>query len=55
MHWMQFNRTAVIMDILRPGSDVEVVQPASLRSDVAEAHRNAAEKYGNFLLVFPWL
>jgi predicted DNA-binding transcriptional regulator YafY len=35
----------ILMDILRHGSHVEVIQPASLRSAVAEAHRQAAEKY----------
>ncbi len=36
----------ILMDILRHGPHVEVVQPASLRSAVADAHRQAAEKYG---------
>ena len=36
----------IIMDILRHGPHVEVVQPASLRSAVAEALRQAAERYG---------
>lgn len=35
----------ILMDILRHGPHVEVVQPASLRSAVAEQHREAAEKY----------
>jgi predicted DNA-binding transcriptional regulator YafY len=35
----------IIMDILRHGPHVEVVQPASLRSAVADQHRQAAEKY----------
>ena len=35
----------ILMDILRHGPHVEVIQPASLRSAVAEAHRQAAEKY----------
>jgi predicted DNA-binding transcriptional regulator YafY len=35
----------ILMDILRHGPHVEVVQPASLRSAVADAHRQAAEKY----------
>jgi proteasome accessory factor C len=39
------NPQEIIMDILRHGPHVEVVQPASLRSAVAEAHREAAEKY----------
>jgi len=33
------------MDILRHGPHVEVVGPASLRSAVADEHRQAAEKY----------
>jgi predicted DNA-binding transcriptional regulator YafY len=39
------NPQEILMDILRHGSHVEVVGPASLRSAVAEAHREAAEKY----------
>ena len=35
----------ILMDILRHGAHVEVLQPASLRSAVADAHREAAEKY----------
>jgi predicted DNA-binding transcriptional regulator YafY len=35
----------IVMDILRHGPHVEVVQPASLRSAVADQHRQAAEKY----------
>jgi predicted DNA-binding transcriptional regulator YafY len=35
----------IMMDILRHGPHVEVVRPASLRSAVADAHREAAEKY----------
>jgi predicted DNA-binding transcriptional regulator YafY len=35
----------IMMDILRHGPHVEVVQPASLRSAVADQHRQAAEKY----------
>jgi predicted DNA-binding transcriptional regulator YafY len=35
----------IMMDILRHGPHVEVVQPASLRSVVADQHRQAAEKY----------
>jgi len=35
----------ILMDILRHGPHVEVFSPASLRSAVAEAHRQAAEKY----------
>ena len=35
----------ILMDILRHGPHVEVVGPASLRSAVAEQHRQAAEKY----------
>jgi len=35
----------ILMDILRHGPHVEVLQPVSLRSAVAEAHREAAEKY----------
>jgi predicted DNA-binding transcriptional regulator YafY len=35
----------IMMDILRHGPHVEVMQPASLRSAVADAHREAAEKY----------
>jgi predicted DNA-binding transcriptional regulator YafY len=36
----------IMMDILRHGPHVEVVRPASLRNAVADAHRQAAEKYG---------
>jgi len=39
------NPQEIIMDILRHGPHVEVLQPASLRSAVAEQHRQAAEKY----------
>jgi predicted DNA-binding transcriptional regulator YafY len=39
------NPQEIIMDILRHGPHVEVVSPASLRSAVAEQHRQAAEKY----------
>jgi predicted DNA-binding transcriptional regulator YafY len=35
----------ILMDILRHGPHVEVIQPGSLRSAVAEALRQAAEKY----------
>jgi hypothetical protein len=35
----------ILMDILRHGPHVEVVQPASLRSAVADQHRQAAQKY----------
>jgi predicted DNA-binding transcriptional regulator YafY len=35
----------ILMDILRHGPHVEVVRPASLRSAVADAHREAAERY----------
>ena len=35
----------IMMDILRHGPHVEVVRPASLRSAVADAHRQAAERY----------
>jgi predicted DNA-binding transcriptional regulator YafY len=35
----------IMMDILRHGPHVEVVSPASLRSVVAEQHREAAQKY----------
>ena len=35
----------ILMDIFRHGPHVEVVSPASLRSAVAEQHREAAEKY----------
>jgi predicted DNA-binding transcriptional regulator YafY len=35
----------ILMDILRHGPRVEVVGPASLRSAVAEQHREAAQKY----------
>jgi predicted DNA-binding transcriptional regulator YafY len=35
----------IMMDILRHGPHVEVVLPASLRSAVADAHRQAAAKY----------
>jgi predicted DNA-binding transcriptional regulator YafY len=35
----------IMMDILRHGPHVEVLRPASLRSAVADAHREAAEKY----------
>jgi predicted DNA-binding transcriptional regulator YafY len=40
------NPQEIIMDILRHGPHVEVVQPASLRSAVADTLRQAAEKYG---------
>jgi len=33
------------MDILRHGPHVEVISPPSLRSAVADQHREAAEKY----------
>ena len=39
------NPQEIIMDILRHGPHVEVVGPTPLRSAVAEAHREAAEKY----------
>jgi predicted DNA-binding transcriptional regulator YafY len=39
------NSQEILMDILRHGPHVEVVGPASLRSAVAEQHREAAEKY----------
>lgn len=39
------NPQEIIMDILRHGPHVEVIGPASLRSAVAEAHREAARKY----------
>jgi predicted DNA-binding transcriptional regulator YafY len=39
------NPQEILMDILRHGPHVEVVSPASLRSAVAETHREAAEKY----------
>ena len=39
------NPREIVMDILRHGPHVEVVRPASLRSAVADAHRQAAEKY----------
>jgi predicted DNA-binding transcriptional regulator YafY len=39
------NPREIIMDILRHGPHVEVVSPASLRSAVADQHREAAEKY----------
>jgi hypothetical protein len=39
------NPQEIIMDILRHGPHVEVVSPASLRSAVAEQHRQAADKY----------
>ena len=35
----------ILMDILRHGPHVEVIQPAALRGAVAEAHREAAAKY----------
>jgi len=35
----------IMMDILRHGPHVEVLQPASLRNAVADQHRQAAEKY----------
>jgi predicted DNA-binding transcriptional regulator YafY len=35
----------ILMDILRHGAHVEVLQPAALRNAVAEAHREAAAKY----------
>src|SRR5215469_4888534 len=39
------NPQEILMDILRHGPHVDVVSPASLRSAVAEQHRQAAEKY----------
>jgi predicted DNA-binding transcriptional regulator YafY len=39
------NPQEIIMDVLRHGPNVEVVGPTPLRSAVAEAHREAAEKY----------
>lgn len=39
------NPQEILMDILRHGPHVEVLRPASLRSAVAEAHRQAAEQY----------
>jgi predicted DNA-binding transcriptional regulator YafY len=39
------NSQEILMDIMRHGPHVEVVSPASLRSAVAEQHREAAEKY----------
>jgi len=39
------NPQEILKDILRHGQHVEVVSPASLRSAVAETHREAAEKY----------
>jgi len=39
------NPQEILMDTLRHGPHVEVVSPASLRSAVAEQHREAAEKY----------
>jgi predicted DNA-binding transcriptional regulator YafY len=37
----------LVMDVLRYGSDVEVVEPAELRHDVAGKLREAAAKYGD--------
>jgi len=39
------NPQEILMDILRHGPHVEVVSPASLRSAVADALRQAAERY----------
>jgi len=39
------NPTELIMDILKYGPDVEVLQPAELRRQVAERHRQAAAMY----------
>ena len=39
------NPREILMDILRHGPHVEVVRPPSLRSAVADEHRQAAEKY----------
>jgi predicted DNA-binding transcriptional regulator YafY len=39
------NPQEILMDILRHGPHVEVVSPTSLRSAIAEQHRQAAEKY----------
>jgi predicted DNA-binding transcriptional regulator YafY len=39
------NPQEILMDILRHGPHVEVLSPASLRTAVAEQHREAAEKY----------
>ena len=39
------NPQEIMMDILRHGQHVEVIRPASLRSAVADALRQAAEKY----------
>jgi len=39
------NPQEILMDILRHGPHVEVVSPASLRSAVAEQHREAAGQY----------
>lgn len=37
------------MDILRHGAEVEVIEPAPLRQEVAEQHRRAADSYKHFL------
>jgi predicted DNA-binding transcriptional regulator YafY len=39
------NPQEILMDILRHGPHVEVLSPASLRTAVAEQHREGAEKY----------
>jgi predicted DNA-binding transcriptional regulator YafY len=39
------NPQEILMDILRHGPHVEVLSPASLRTAVAEQHREAAGKY----------
>jgi predicted DNA-binding transcriptional regulator YafY len=39
------NPQEILMDILRHGPHVEVLSPADLRGAIAEAHREAAEKY----------
>lgn len=37
----------LVMDILRHGPEVEVIEPASLRQEVAEQHRRAADIYSH--------
>jgi len=38
--------TEILMDVLRYGAEVEVLEPAELRAAVAEAHAQAAARYG---------
>lgn len=37
--------TEILMDVLRYGAEVEVLEPAELRRAVADAHRDAAARY----------